>query len=665
MSDLRKTKMYWIVVVVAVVTVLLLGYFVRGGGKPQKHEPTSAEATSKEKKVKHWTCSMHPQINRPGPGKCPICAMDLIPVYEGVGEEEGPRELTMSETGKRLAEIQTTPVERKFVSAEVRMIGKVDYDETKLGYITAWVGGRIDRLYVDYTGIPVKKGDHMVELYSPELISAQQELLQAIRTVSELRASNVTIIKETAEATIEAAREKLRLWGLAPEQIAEIEQRGEPTDHITIYSPMSGIVIHKNALEGMYVKTGTKIYTIADLNRVWVKLKAYESDMIWLRYGQPVEFETEAYPGETFNGRIAFIDPILNEKTRTVDLRVNVENPDGRLKPGMFIRGKVRARLTENGRVLNEDIAGKWIGPMHPEIIKDEPGLCDICEMPLVSAESLGYVSSEQDRKAPLVIPSSAPLITGKRAVVYVRLPEREKPTFEGREVVLGPRAGDYYIVRSGLEEGELVVTSGAFKIDSSLQIMAKPSMMSPEGGVAPPAHHHGSEMKMEPKKVLKDKKTLSLPDSVKGDLSVLVAEYMKLSSALAGDNYDEAAGTAKRALELLKEIDMTAMDHETHMAFMKDVQALTKNLQLIVAAEDIEGQRRGFAAFSEAMEVMLKQFGPASEQPVYRFKCPMAFGGRGAAWLQASKEVNNPYFGEAMLGCGELVETVSGESAK
>jgi len=287
-------------------------------------------------------------------------------------------------------------------------------------------------------------------------------------------------MKRTTLATLEAARDKLRLLGLARAQIDKIESSGAPVTHITIYSPTGGIVIHKHATEGMYVDTGTPIYTIADLSRLWVKLDAYESDLPWIRYGQEVEFTTEAYPGEVFKGRISFIDPVLNAKTRTVKLRVNVDNTEGKLKPQMFARAIVRSRVAQGGRIMAPEMAGKWICPMHPAVVKTQAGSCDICGMDLVTTESLGYVV-DTPKEAPLVIPASAPLITGTRAVVYVQLPDKEKPTFEGREVTLGPRAGDHYLIKEGLAEGELVVTKGNFKIDSALQIQAKPSMMSAE----------------------------------------------------------------------------------------------------------------------------------------------------------------------------------------
>lgn len=205
--------------------------------------------------------------------------------------------------------------------------------------------------------------------------------------------SGLSDARKTAQQTIEAVKEKLRLWGLTKEQIDEIETRGAPSDHITIYAPMGGIVVHKNAVEGMYVNTGTKIYTIADLTQIWVKLDAYESDIVWIRYGQEVDIKTEAYPGEIFKGTIAFIDPVLDERTRTVKVRVNVPNEEGKLKPGMFVHAVAHPQVAAGGKVMEANLAGKWICPMHPEIVKDKAGSCDICEMPLVRPESLGYVT--------------------------------------------------------------------------------------------------------------------------------------------------------------------------------------------------------------------------------------------------------------------------------
>jgi Cu(I)/Ag(I) efflux system membrane fusion protein len=481
----------WGVAVVLLAAGFVLGYMVSSSSAPRSSAADEARVHTETQKVQKWYCSMHPQIVRYQPGLCPICEMELIPMPENLAADSASRELVVSEAAARLMDVQTSPVERRFVANEVRMVGKVVYDETRVKHITAWVGGRLDRLYVDFTGTTVRKGDHLVYLYSPELISAQAELLQSVKASKNAAEATSDYLARSVASTLQASREKLRLLGLTPQQIEQIERSGEPLTHVTIYSPIGGVVIEKKANEGMYVNTGTQIYTVADLSQVWVKLDAYESDLPWIRYGQEVQFVAEAYPGRTFTGRVSFIDPVLDPMTRTVKVRGDEPNADGRLKPEMFVHAVVNSQIARDGKVMDPDLAGKWICPMHPSVVKSEAGTCDICGMDLVTTESLGYVAADAPAQPPLVIPTTAPLITGKRAVVYVKKPDTEVPTFEGREIVLGSRAGDHYVVESGLNEGEQVVTNGNFKIDSALQIQAKPSMMNPEGGTMPPGHQH------------------------------------------------------------------------------------------------------------------------------------------------------------------------------
>jgi membrane fusion protein, copper/silver efflux system len=723
-----------------------------------------------------YTCSMHPQIRQSTPGKCPICGMDLIPVSSSEGKSL--REYNMTESAKSLAEIETAPVERKFVSVEVRLAGKVDYDETKLAYITAYFPGRIEHLWIDYTGIPVEIGHKMATIYSPEILSTQEELLQALKAVKDSEGSTIAEGKEAAVRNLESVREKLRLWGLTSEQVKEVETQSKPSDRITINSPVSGIVIKKDAVDGMYIETGMQIYAIADLSRVWVKLDAYESDLKWIRYGQNLMFTTEAYPAETFTGKIAFIDPIVNPMTRTIKVRVNVPNTDGRLKPEMFVRAVVSSKISADNKVVDASLAGKWISPMHPEIVKDGPGMCDICGMPLVPAESLGYVSSPDDAAAkPLVIPETAPLLTGKRAIVYVQVPDRKKPTFDGREIVLGARAGDYYIVKSGLAEGELVVTKGTFKIDSALQLEAKPSMMSPEGGISIGEHHNGEGTPVKTQKgdgadtvslpaafvnqikdiekahdavsaavksgdlkkasiafaglektvssvdkstvpenalliwnelsmllkndavegrdaqsieeagqvvakaatriekikasfgivLEKGVKKLDVPAEFKTQLQRVFDAYVILHEALASDNNDNALKASVSMVEALGAVDMLLLKGDTHMAWMSESAKLKTALDGIKKDDDIETVRKNFALVSDQLAAIMKMFGIPSEGNVYRIKCPMAFDGRGATWLQKDTEVRNPYFGASgnMYTCGDVIEEIPSGSAK
>ncbi len=447
----------------------------------------------------------------------------------------------------------------------------------------------------------------MASLYSPELISAQEELLQAIKTIKNVEDTTLGIMKEMTQSTADAAREKLRLWGLTPEQIDNIETTGEVSDHMTIYAPTGGIVIHKNALEGMYVKTGTKIYTIADLSEVWVKLDAYESDLQWLRYGQQVKFTTVAFPGEFFTGTISFIDPILNEKTRTVKIRVNVPNPEGKLKPGMFVKAVVSSQVAGGGKIMDADLAGKWICPMHPEIIKPASGICDICQMPLVLTESLGYVSDDPDQmEKPLVIPVSAALMTGTRAIVYVQLPDTDKPTFEGREIVLGPKAGDYYIVRSGLEEGDLVVVKGSFKIDSSLQIMAKPSMMTPEGAGGSGTHDHGPKRKDG----TSSKPAVELPALFKFQLQAALAKAQMVEKSFESEDISKVRSAFAEVETAMKKVDMNELTGHDHMLWMELSMRLTNDAVEGKYAKTFKDARRIADLMTGNMESIRTKFG-------------------------------------------------------
>jgi len=606
-------KRFIIVGIVAAALVLIsigIGYRIGRRGAPAEMLAEHA-AGGDASEVVAWTCSMHPQIRQPKPGQCPLCGMDLIPVTASSGDEAaGPTELRLSAKARKLAEIQTTAVERRPVTAEIRMAGKVDYDETRLSYITAWVPGRLDRLYINYTGVRVNKGDRMVDLYSPELLAAQEELIQAIDTVRELEASEVTVIKRTADEMVDATREKLRLWGLTPEQISGIEKRGTASDHVTVYAPTGGVVVQKNALEGEYVKTGARIYTIADLSQVWVQLDAYESDLRWIHSGQEVELGVEAYPGETFSGTVAFIDPILNPRTRTAKVRVNLENPGGKLKPEMFVRAVVRAELDRG--------------------------------------------TAEED---PLVIPASAPLITGKRAVVYV---EKEPGLYEGREVVLGSRAGDFYVVEDGLQEGERVVSHGNFKIDSAIQILARPSMMNPEGGGPVPGHDHGErEAGTMSQEAAPSFKSYETPQEFKNQIDGVYAAYLKIHHALSRDDFEKGQAAAHALEEALDATDMGLLKEPAHSAWMKELMSLGKSADGIKAANDISGARDSFKPLSESMYAAVKQFGTGGEQPIYRFFCSMAFDNRGAHWLQSNKDLENPYWGSMMFRCGEMTETL------
>jgi len=582
-------------------------------------------APVKEHKAQIYYCPMHPQYRSNEPGKCPYCTMDLV-VFDAKTQGHDPV-LELSEAEKKLAEIATAAVERRFVETTVRMVGMVDYDETRVRTISAWVPGRLERLFVDFTGTRVRKGDHLVSLYSPELLTAQEELLEQKREVEHPRKDDSEFLRESSKRALESARDKLRLWGLSNEQIAEIEKRGTAEDHVVIPSPTQGIVIHKALNQGAYVKVGTPIYRIAELDQLWVQLDAYESDLSWIRYGQDVEIETEAVPGKKFHGWISFLAPELDRKTRTVKVRVNVENPNEELKPGMFVRAVVHSKIAAGGRVMDPKLAGKWICPMHPEVLEDGPGQCRICQMQLVPAEKLGYVSPDTSDAKPLVVPRTAVLWTGKRSIVYVEKPGTSAPTYEGRVVVLGPRANDYYLVKEGLSEGEQVVVHGNFKIDSALQIMARPSMMS---------------MKAAPVEATRDQRLALAP---------VLLSYLDIQAALAGDSLESAKAALGKLADELAKVDAKLFDAR----WKERANELAAAARSGASAKEIQEARRAFSVCSRILLDWTGSFGHANDSKLFEVFCPMAFDSTGASWLQVGKDVHNPYFGAEMLDCGTI----------
>ncbi len=646
---MKTTKQTTLLLVGVLLVGVAVGFWLGGANERDAHNGDTLQVAADQ--VTDWTCSMHLQIHRSEPGQCPICAMDLIPVAQAdEGEPLGLRQLRLSPVARRLAAIQTAPVERRFAPVEMRLVGKIAVDETRVSYITAWVPGRIDRLYVDYTGVRVEKGEHMAYLYSPELLAAQEELIQALRVWVRMGDSGSASIGQSAQSMAASAREKLRLLGLTAEQIERIERERVVSEHLTIYAPVGGVVVEKHLSQGAYVQTGTPIYTIADFSWLWLELEAYESDLPWIHYGQEVEFTIEAHAGRVFKGRISFIDPVLDERTRTARVRVNVENASAALKPGMLVRAVVRARVAVDGRVMDPELAGKWISPMHPEIVRDAPGVCDICSMDLVRAEELGYMSlDEADGEMPLLVPAAALLLTGKRAVVYVAVAGKEG-IFEGREVVLGPRAGDYYLVREGLREGDEVVVNGAFKIDSALQIRAQPSMMNPQGAGSASGGHSTSMSDAW------NKPADGLSISAVGIDSVFMA-YFSIQQALSKDFLDGAHSGAREFVHQIGVVDTTVLESGVRRQWMQIAARMRVDAEAVHVAATVEQARRTFAGLSTALTEIARDFGVGGDS-VYLFHCPMAFDNAGADWLQRAEDTENPYFGSQMYRCGSRLET-------
>jgi len=645
-----------------IIVLIFAAFFIGKMGKPhQTQDKGTAVAQLDHAGAKVWTCSMHPQIRLPTSGKCPICFMDLIPLEpDGGGDIYDDNQLKLSKNAQALARIVTAPVIRRDIASDVAMSGKVSFDETRVETIASRVSGRLDKLYANLTGIQVKQGDHLAQIYSPELHTLQQELLSSARAVNDLPASTSELVRSNAEQILSATSEKLRLLGFSHVELQRIIERNTLSDHMTIWAGQEGIVIDKFVNEGDYIGVGSPLFRVADMRTVWVILDAYESDLVWLRMGQKVEFTVEAFAGETFNGTISFINPVVDPLTRTIKVRVIASNKNLLLKPDMFVKARAKAQVSQSGKVKNNSLRGKWISPMHPQIIKDGPGTCDICGMPLVPAESLGYVTSGYENVNPLLIPATAPLLTGERAVVYVEVSaDSTGARYEGREVVLGPRVNDYYIVKSGLAEGENIVVNGAFRIDSELQIRAKPSMMSPKGGTKPSEHNTpvnaGAVVSAAKAETVPAIVNMPVTTAFSEGLTKLFATYFSTAEALTKDDLSAAKAGFDKVEQIRKEV--TSEPGKPYEAWHSANKALSAALEHRGHTETIADARALLEKLSTQMIMLNRHYGSKIDGERFVAFCPMAFDNKGAYWLQKNKTIINPYFGPKMLHCGEIRE--------
>jgi Cu(I)/Ag(I) efflux system membrane fusion protein len=433
---------------VAIPLVVILLVAAGGGGYYLWHEKKTGKGAQEAKKGEEgkvlYTCPMHPFIIKDKPGACPICGMTLVKKVEGT--QASGKELDMlghvslSPTQMVMANVATTEAKAMPLNKEINAVGIVQYDQARQAKVTAWVAGRIDKLHVNSVGSYVSKGKPVAEIYSPDLVSAQQEYLLALKSREQFKNSPIQSISQGGEGLVASARQRLKLMGVKDEQIAGLEKSGQPNIRLPIYTPLSGVVIEKVVQEGQYVNVGDTLFNIADLSHVWVEVEVYENEFPNIKIGQTADLVSQSYPGTTFRGRVAFIYPFLDPKTRTVKARVELPNPGLKLKPDMFVNASIK--------------------------------------VPLGSS---------------MVVPASAVMDTGQRQVVWV---EMKPGMFEPRDVKVGSRVGDDIQILSGLKAGEKVASSGGYLIDSEAQLKgggggheAMPGMkMDEKGGKTPAA---------------------------------------------------------------------------------------------------------------------------------------------------------------------------------
>ncbi len=588
MKAINKTTLL-IAAITLAIGLVLGGLIFKENDTESEHQHNSESETVQQT----WTCSMHPQIRKNEEGQCPICGMDLIPLNNETAGDN-PMGVKMSPTAMQLANIQTSVIKTQKPVKEVRMNGKVKADERLVYSQSSHIPGRVEKLLINFTGESVSKGQILAYLYSPELVTAQEELFEAYK----IRKSQLTLF--------EAAKAKLMNWKLTEKQVNNILETGKPQSQFPVMADVSGVVLNKRVNLGDYIQKGQSLFEVANLNKVWILFDIYESDIPWVKIGNTVSFTVQSLPGETFNGKITFIDPVINPNTRVATARVEINNSNGKLKPDMFVTG----------------IA----------------------------------LSTISNQKEALIVPKSAVMWTGERSVVYIKHTSAAGISFMMREITLGAALGNGYVVEEGLEEGEEIATNGTFSIDAAAQLAGKPSMMNPEGGAASMGHNHGNMS--APKTASSPTKEISVGNSVKTALTPLFDDYFQLKDALVKDDFENSKKYASTLLKKLNKINMSIFKGSAHDAWMQQSGALKKALVAIDKEKTIEGVRKHFISLSNQFIQMAKTFNPLNSR-LYIQHCPMANNNKGADWISKSNEILNPYFGASMLTCGDVKEEI------
>ncbi|TXE16573.1 efflux RND transporter periplasmic adaptor subunit [Psychroserpens burtonensis] len=575
---------------------VLLGWFIFGGvsNTETKHNHDTVTETNQM-----WTCSMHPQIMQPEAGDCPICGMDLIPV-ESSSEGLLADQFKLSENAMALANIQTSIVgNSKSEGNTIKLSGKIAENEEANAVQVSYFSGRLELLNVSFTGEKVRKGQLLATVYSPELYAAQQELITAAS------------IKKSQPALYNAVRNKLKLWKLSESQINQIETSGKVKENVPVYATVSGTVSEKLVEQGDYIKQGQPLLKIANLSTVWANFDVYENQIDLFKKGQEVSITTNAYDNKKLKGIVDFIDPVLDTRTRTVKLRVVLNNKEEAFKPGMFVEAEIKGIRSNNEQVL--------------------------------------------------AIPSSAVLWTGKRSVVYIK-PDSKESIFQMRNIILGHKIGDSYEVLEGLNNGDEIVTNGTFTVDAAAQLQGKKSMMNRDGrkGIAGHEGHLGKETTTS----VNNKKPFNMNERVKvskdfqNQLKIVFNDYIHLKDALVKDDSKNVQSGSKRLLANLSKVDMKQLENnEAHNHWM----SLEKEIKIAATSmsktSKIVAQRMYFKNLSSYLTNAIEVFG--INEKVYHQFCPMADDNNGAYWLSKEEKVINPYFGDAMLTCGEVKQVI------
>lgn len=585
----------YIIGVLLLASGLVIGWLLKpttnnNQSEAQDHSQMNASNQSTSEEI--WTCSMHPQIRQNELGICPICEMDLILLDNSLGSDD-PTILRMSKESAKLAQIETFVVggpnsndvnlETQNGYSSFKVDGTVKLDERTIKSQTAHLSGRIETIDITFEGQYVTKGQRIASLFSTELLAASQELITAAQ------------FHDRVEGIKEAAIQKLKNWKITDTQIQQILSTSKPIETITIYADYSGYVLSRKMAQGDYVKQGQALYTLGSTSRLWLIFDVFESDLSKVKRGNKVVFTTPSVPNKEFEANVTYIDPLLNSSSRTVTVRAEITNSGNLLKPGMLLNG-------------------------------------------VITATKLDAVRS---RKTSVFVPNTAILWTGGRSVVFVQLPDLDVPTYQYREVETGNRSGEYSTIVSGLENGEEVVTHGAFAVDAAAQLNNNMSMMN-----------KNVKVKKDEQGDVVPSFLADTPKEFKAQLEKSIVKYIDLKNALVDTDLSKASLIADIFSKSLKIVDMSLLKGDAHMYWMEQLSALDSHANKIVDSEDMGKQRNQFDFLSQALINSVKAFG-TNEKTYYVQYCPMANDNQGANWLSLEPQIRNPYFGDKMMKCG------------
>lgn len=459
-------------------------------------------------------------------------------------------------------------------------------DERSINAQAAHIGGRIESLQVNFEGEYVKAGQKIATIYSTGLLAASEELLTAVK------------FEDKVEGIKEASIQKLRNWKISDAQIESILSSGKPIETIDLYADHSGYVLQKKVALGDYVNQGQALYTVGQTNRLWLIFNVFESDLANVKIGQRVSFTTPSTGEKEFTARINYIEPLLDPVSRTATVRAETSSKGNQLKPGMLLEGNIRNTSTTS---------------------------------------SNGTIS----------VPRSAVLWTGNTSVVYVKLQDTEVPSYEFREVFIESQSGDYVKVLEGIQNGDEIVTKGAFAIDAAAQLNNNLSMMN-----------RNVSIKKEAQSDITPDYTEETPDEFKKQLDVLANAYLDLKDAFVNTDPNSAAEQTDKIINAVEGVDMTLVKGDGHMYWMEQMSAIKTHTEKIKGSTDVEQQRKQFEFVSDAMIRSIEAFGTIGNTYYVQF-CPMANNNQGADWISVQENIQNPYFGDKMMKCGSVKRTL------